>query len=87
VAYKSIIHRLMPPSRFDAIVHRITVPTMLIHGRNDGIVPYSSAERLAAQRRDWDFVTLDDCGHVPQMEDADTLIKLVDEFVASTQPA
>ena len=79
-AYKSIVKRLVPPSRYDRIVHRITAPTLLIHGTLDVIVPYSAAVRLADQRPDWSFVTLEDTGHVPQMEAAETLVKVVARF-------
>ena len=80
-AYKSTVKCLVPPSRYDRIVHRIMAPTLLMHGTVDGIVPYSAAQRLAEQRRDWTFATLQDTGHVPQMEAAETLLKLVDEFM------
>lgn len=80
-AFKSIMRRLYPISRYDRIVHRIMARTLLVHGTVDGIVPYAGAKRLAEQRPDWEFVTLDDTGHVPHLEASDTVIKLVDEFL------
>ena len=84
-AYKSIVKRLMPTARYDRIVHRIMAPTMLIHGTLDSIVPFVAAQRLAAERPDWTFVPLEDTGHVPQLEAAETLTKVVAEFVEEHQ--
>ena len=84
-AYTSIVKRLVPPSRFDSIVHRIMAPTLLMHGTVDSIVPFSAAERLASLRPDWTFVPLEDTGHVPMLEARETFLKLVDEFVGEHQ--
>src|SRR4029078_540949 len=59
-------------------------PTMFIHGRDDPIPAASSAE--GAQARDAELVLLDDCGHVPYVEQPGQLFQALDRFLAATDP-
>jgi pimeloyl-ACP methyl ester carboxylesterase len=43
----------------------ITVPTLVIHGRRDAIVPLSHGEATAAAIAGAELVVIDDAGHVP----------------------
>jgi len=57
-------------------------PVLVVHGRDDPIPLASSreaAERLGAQ-----LVVLDDCGHVPYVEQPARLFNAVDAFLAET---
>jgi proline iminopeptidase len=57
-------------------------PILIVHGRDDPIPLASStraAERLGAQ-----LVVLDDCGHVPYVEQPAKLFSAVDAFLAET---
>ena len=55
----------------------VRCPTLIMHGRRDRLVPVGFARALAAKRRDWAFVELDGCGHVPQMEQPDRFVGTV----------
>lgn len=66
-AYRSIVPALVP-RRYDRHLAAVEAPTLLIHGREDGIVPIMGAERIARRRPDWTFVPLDGVGHVPMLE-------------------
>ena len=83
-AYRSIIQTLVPYSRFDQMVRRITVPTLLIHGTSDIVVPVAAAERLASLRPDWTYRPLVDTGHIPMMESPELCLELIGEFMAAT---
>jgi pimeloyl-ACP methyl ester carboxylesterase len=55
----------------------IQCPTLIMHGRRDRLVPVAWARALAAKRKDWTYVELDGCGHVPQMEQPDRFVGTV----------
>lgn len=59
-------------------------PTMFIHGRDDPIPTESSVE--GAKAMDAELVLLDDCGHVPYVEQPGQLFVALDRFLAATDP-
>ena len=62
----------------------VRVPALVVHGRNDPIPLESSqgiAEALGAE-----LVVLDDCGHVPYVEQPDALFTALDRFLRATDP-
>jgi proline iminopeptidase len=59
-------------------------PTIFIHGRDDPIPVASSTEGAAAMGAE--LVLLDDCGHVPYVEQPGQLFAALDRFLASTDP-
>ncbi|WNG60539.1 FAD-dependent oxidoreductase [Archangium gephyra] len=69
-ATRSMLLTLLGRNRFESWVRGVRVPTLLVHGRQDRLVPVASSEALATLRPDWSFEPMDDIGHVPQMEDA-----------------
>jgi pimeloyl-ACP methyl ester carboxylesterase len=44
------------------------VPTLLLHGAHDKMVPLVSAKQAARLRPDWTFRVLDGLGHLPHLE-------------------
>ena len=71
---------------FDLIgeLEGIKTPSMVIHGRDDPIPLASSVE--AARALGTDLVVLDDCGHVPYVEQPDRLFSALDTFLDATNP-
>ena len=57
-------------------------PAMFIHGRDDPIPTASSTE--GARAMDAELVLLDDCGHVPYVEQPSRLFEALDRFLAAT---
>lgn len=71
---------------FDLIsaIKHADFPVLIVHGRDDPIPLASStraAEKLGAQ-----IVVLDDCGHVPYVEQPTALFAAVDRFLSETDP-
>ena len=64
-------------------VRRAGVPSMIVHGRQDPI-PVASSE-VAARALGAELVLLDDCGHVPYVEQPDALWAATDRFLAETR--
>lgn len=52
-------------------------PTLLVAGEQDRLVPVEAAMAVAAERPDWDLVTLPGVGHTPQLESAEELVATV----------
>jgi len=63
------------------ILDSIRCPVLVIHGREDRLVPYRFAERATRGRDGWDLVALESVGHVPQMEAPDRWIATVEAWV------
>jgi proline iminopeptidase len=62
----------------------IKIPSIVIHGRDDPIPLASSSE--AANALGTDLVVLDDCGHVPYVEQPDRLFAALEPFLDETNP-
>ncbi|MEO5590643.1 MAG: alpha/beta hydrolase [Gemmatimonadaceae bacterium] len=63
-------------------LHPMGFPTLFIHGRDDPIPMQSSIQ--GAKRMDAELVLLDDCGHVPYVEQPGALFAALDKFLAAT---
>jgi pimeloyl-ACP methyl ester carboxylesterase len=63
--------RQIRPATLDAIIARyptLDVPTLLLWGRGDAVVPLSVGERLARDLPEARLVVLERCGHLPAEE-------------------
>ncbi len=63
----------------------VHLPALVVHGRQDPIPLESS--RAAADALEAKFVVIDDCGHVPYVEQPEQLFSAVFEFLDSTNPS
>lgn len=62
----------------------IKIPSIVVHGRDDPIPLASSLE--AARALGTNLVVLDDCGHVPYVEQPERLFSALDTFLDETNP-
>jgi proline iminopeptidase len=62
----------------------IRIPSMIIHGRDDPIPLASSREASSALGTN--LVVLDECGHVPYVEQPSKLFAALDPFLDETNP-
>jgi len=58
------------------------LPTLLLHGRQDRLVPVGSARQAAALRPDWTFHELQGVGHLPALEQPERVAALVGAWLA-----
>lgn len=63
-------------------LHRINVPTLIVWGEHDRLVPLGYAEEFARRIVGSRIVVIPDCGHIPQVERPDHLIPAVRDFLA-----
>lgn len=54
-----------------ATIQEIQTPTLLIWGTEDEIIPYSHAARFARDLPNNTFLTYENCGHAPMLEELD----------------
>lgn len=65
----------------DGRLASIRLPTLIVHGRQDPI-PLKSSEE-AARIMNAKLVVLENCGHVPYVEQPAALFKAIDEYLAA----
>jgi pimeloyl-ACP methyl ester carboxylesterase len=69
------------PLGLEAQLDQVMVPTLVITGGDDRIVPADNSERLASELPDAELVVIPDCGHVPQEECPGTFLRAVTAFL------
>jgi len=70
-----------------AALAKVTVPTLIAHGRNDALILPAAAEMTASAIPGARISWYDDCGHSPFAEHADRFNRELDAFVSSIQAA
>jgi pimeloyl-ACP methyl ester carboxylesterase len=63
------------------IVGSVKCPVLVIHGREDRLVPLGFAKGALEMRPDWDMRLIPKVGHVPQMEAPERWVAAVDDWV------
>jgi len=84
-ALRATALQIVPPD-IDAISARyatIDVPTLIVWGRHDRIVPVAIAERLNQAIPGSRLIIVDDCGHVPHEELPQQVRAPLDEFLCA----
>ena len=67
----------------DGRLASIGVPTLIVHGRQDPI-PLASSE-AAARQMDASLVVLENCGHVPYVEQPGALFSAIESFLSASR--
>jgi pimeloyl-ACP methyl ester carboxylesterase len=80
---RRLIGELRDPFRLDAI----ECPVLLVWGRQDVMVFQTGAERVLEAVAESELVTIEDCGHCPQLETPDRLTRLLLDFPAADATA
>ena len=62
-------------------LHRVEVPTLIVWGREDKLNPVVYAEEFGSRIAGSRVEVIENCGHIPQMEQMETTHKLVSEFL------
>jgi len=78
--------QIVPPD-LDRLTRRypeIDVPSLLLWGRGDRVVPLAVGERLASELPRARLHVLDRCGHLPAEERPDETFAVLADFLAST---
>jgi len=87
-ALSRMARELIPPA-LDTLSSRygeIPIPTLLLWGDADAIVPLAVGERLAREIPRARLAVLANCGHMPQEEMPDESLRLLLEFLDDREP-
>jgi len=68
-----------------AALTKVTVPTLVTHGRDDALILPIAAEMTAAAIKGARISLYDDCGHSPFFEHAERFNRELDEFATAIQ--
>ncbi len=64
------------------LLRGVDTPTLIVWGKEDKITPVNCGERYMQALPHAQFVVLNQCGHFVEVEKADELAKLVNEFIS-----
>lgn len=67
-------------------LHRVSVPTLLIWGRHDRIIPFETSELWLRHLPDARLEVIEEAGHTPHVERAEEVVKLITDFLESPLP-
>lgn len=67
----------------DARLSEIKKPTLIIWGKQDGLLPLADGEKFKQGIANSQLIVFDPCGHVPQVERAADFNKAVTEFLGA----
>jgi len=59
----------------------VTAPTLVVHGRSDGLVPLAHAEEMAKLISDARLAVIDEAGHYPMIEQEAAFLDAVEGFL------
>ncbi len=63
------------------ILSRTQIPVLFIHGRYDEVVPLAHSEHAHQHTANSSLLILEECGHTPQLEQPQTVVRALVEFV------
>jgi pimeloyl-ACP methyl ester carboxylesterase len=67
-ATRSLLAEILRRRRYYRMIDAVVAPTLVIHGRDDRLVPLAASRALLERKPAWTLETFDDTGHVPQLE-------------------
>lgn len=73
----------IPDRGMERRLHRVKVPTLIIWGADDALIASSYAHELAKRIKGSQVEIVADCGHIPQVEQCQTTLRLVTRFLGA----
>lgn len=77
--FQAQLHALLSDDRAQ-LVREIRVPTLVMHGRGDILIPVGNGQLLAERIPGAELVLLDDCGHLPHLEKTSECLDVLRRF-------
>ena len=76
----------LQPRKLGHRIAELKLPTLIIWGRRDGLIPPENAERFHRDIAGSTMVIFDDLGHMPQEEQPARTVAVVREFLQLPAP-
>lgn len=83
VAGRSLVLVLARRRWLQALMGKISVPVLLLHGAKDRLVPIAAARAVAKSNPTWRFEVAEDVGHVPQLEVPEWTLGQIHDWMGS----
>lgn len=80
-AARTLVMLLVRKKKFREMEKSIRVPTLLVQGSEDRLVPVANSRELARVRPDWTYVEYPGVGHTPMMEIPDQFLSTVETWL------
>jgi len=71
----------MHDPRLPSLLARVHIPTCIVWGRQDHIIPVECGERYRQAIPGAELAVLDNCGHMPQVEQPEAFVRLARQFL------
>lgn len=71
-----------PLQQSDAIMDAVRCPTLIIHGKQDVVIPFKHSEAAAKRIAHARLMIIDNCGHTPQIEQPEAFNAALAGFVS-----
>jgi len=71
----------LPEKGLGKRLHRVEAPTLIVWGKDDKLISSVYAQEFGRRITDSRVEVLDDCGHVPQLEQPEKTLALVTDFL------
>jgi pimeloyl-ACP methyl ester carboxylesterase len=86
-AMRETARQIIPPDFAELAqkYRQISVPTLILWGREDTIVPLAHGERLHHALPNSRLIILDHCGHIPHEETPEAALHAMQAFISDTQ--
>ncbi len=81
LAFMSTLLGLKNSESIATKLNTITVPTLIIWGSEDPVIPITHADEFVSTIQDCRFYRMDGCGHTPYVQDPSTFASKVLEFL------
>ena len=83
VAVRSAIHRMMHRPDSTALLAQITVPTLIITGEEDDLIPVNESRAMAAAVKGSQLVVIPHAGHLSNLEQPDAFNTALNAFLTT----
>jgi len=81
MAFMSTLLGLRNAETITKSLKKISVPTLIIWGEDDPVIPVKYADEFVSSIQDCRFYMMDNCGHTPYVDDPKKFAKLVLDFI------
>jgi pimeloyl-ACP methyl ester carboxylesterase len=69
------------------LLSTLDVPMLILHGRQDAVLPLKHSEAAARLARNARLIVLEDCGHTPQIEKPEAVNQALLDFITQVSAA
>ena len=81
MAFMSTLLGIKNAGKISNQLSSITVPTLIIWGTLDPIIPIKFADSFVSPMKDCMFFRMDGCGHTPYVDDPNGFVRIIMEFL------